>query len=247
MRLLTNSENMPILQDSGEWHYAKMYRFSASKISSLIYDGKTKRSADKVENYISEKAFSRLLEMPIYKPTFAAMQRGKMLEPEARLEFLRQYKIVSDNWTIAQIDEAFNVGKCYIDDECEIHLISPDGYNGGNEHLFDGVRFGTEFKTAETASKYSMFCQKVKDAATLKEFDSTYYWQVMDALMCSGAKYWWFAYYLPEMQRGYDIRAVKIYPCEADFKLLRESIKSAETRYKEIYKAFLNSAPSIAD
>ena len=54
--------------------------------------------------------------------------------------------------------------------------------------------------------------------------------------MCSGADYWWFAYYLPEMQRGYDIRAIKIYPDEAEFKVLRDSLNDAMTIYKEAYE-----------
>ena len=235
MELLSDSENMPVIQGSDSWNIARKNRFSASTIQKLI-PGTTKAQKAKVTDYIIEKAYGCFLEMPIIKPTYAAMRRGIMLEEEARIEFLRQYKIVPEDWTIAKIEEVFNVRNCYLDDECKFHLISPDGYNGGFEHLFDGVRFGTEFKTAEDTAKYSRFCRYVTDNASLKEFDAKYYWQVMDSLMCSGADYWWFAYYLPEMQRGYDIRAIKIYPDEAEFKVLRDALNDAMPIYKEAYE-----------
>ena len=65
----------------------------------------------------------------------------------------------------------------------------------------------------------------------------------MDALMCSGADYWWFCYYLPEMHRGYDVRAIKILPNKEDFDILRSSIKSAMDIYKEAYLYELNKQP----
>ena len=235
MKLLLNSENEPVIQGTDSWHIAKKNRFSASKISKLITDN-TKRSKDAAYNYVISKAYGTFLETPIITPQSFGMRRGTLLESEARLEFLHQYNIVSDDCTINQIDEDFNVGKCYLDDECEFHLISPDGWN-------EKQNFGTEFKVAETIDKYARFCRNVIDNETFKAFDTTYYWQVMDALMCSGADYWWFCYYLPEMQRGYDVRAIKILPNKEDFAILRLSINTAMEIYKEAYLYELNKQP----
>lgn len=227
MNLLTNSKGEAILQGTAEWHFARMNRFSASKIDKII-PGTTKASKDAFKNYVTEKAYGSFQEVPIVKPQFNAIKRGQMLESEARLEFLRQYGIIPETMPIVEANELFNVGKCYLDEHCPIHLISPDGWN-------ENDNFGTEFKVAEEVAKYSRFCRDVTDAASLKEFDKQYYWQVMDSIMCSGANYWWFAYYLPEMKRGYDIKAVKIYPVEEDIKLLRKSLVDATELYKQIY------------
>lgn len=217
------------MQGTEAWLWAKAASFSSSKFNKLIVDH-TKKTIDKRLSYIREKVYNNFLVILPENPTSAGMRRGTNYEPEARFQFVRQYKIVPEDWTIAHIDEYLNVGKCYFDDNFPLHIISPDGY-------CDIEEFGTEFKTAETNIKFSECCETVRQETSnedLKAFDPVYYWQVMDNLYASGAKYWWFVYFMPEMQHGHDLHAVKIYPDEAAFETIKTALSDGITIYKDI-------------
>ena len=155
-------------QGSPEWLASRLGRPSASMFSKLITaSGKPSTSA---EYYINEMIAERLTgrSKPFY--TNEHMERGTMLEPEARAayEFITEYEVVETGFIL---DDSGEFG------------CSPDGLVGDSG--------GLEIKCPSDSVHVSYL--------RAGKVPSKYYQQVQGCMWITGREWWDFMSYHPEM------------------------------------------------
>ena len=154
-------------QLSDEWFQARSGIPSASNFNKIVTSkGATSKSAEK---YMMLLAGERILGTKEETYQNAAMERGILLEPEARA----LYEMTNDV-------EVQTVGLCYKDEKKEMSC-SPDGLIGENE--------GIEIKCPSLAVHVGYLLKGV--------LPTDYVQQVQGSMYITGRKYWVFMSYYP--------------------------------------------------
>ena len=138
-----------------------------------------------------------------------------------------QWGIENELNAVAAIEERLGVGvenigtnQEFIKSLCGNYGCSPDG-------LIDGLLSqGIEIKCPDSDTHLQYM--EVKGAASLKEINSAYFWQVQGSMMVTGAKRWLFASYDPRFElENLKLHIAEIEPDEAAFELLSLKLKLA--------------------
>jgi hypothetical protein len=177
-----------IEQGTEEWFSLRAGKFTgtnfatvASGIKTALKDSKYRKKgdvylSDTLETLVYKKAAERVTGVPIMSSyTNQDMERGKLLESEARSSF-------SDKTGL----EVCEIGFIEFD---EFTGVSPDGIIFDSD---DNPIAGLEIKCKDQHTHLK----------TLLHGDNSYKWQIQSSLYCSGFEKWYFVSYCPHYEEN---------------------------------------------
>ena len=221
-------------QRSLEWHRMRCGCITGSKVADIMKSGRKK------DDVFSETAKSYLFQVAgerMFNPTFLnddgifqdyldltsvstkAMQFGSDQEDAAKSLFMQM------NFPEGEITE---LSSCK-HDTIPYFAASPDGA------IYYG-RDGEDLKIIEVKcpniNTYMKYRTLIHDAASLKETEPKYYWQMMAEMSCTGAKGGIFIVYCPWLSKP--IHWAEIDRVEDDIKLMEDRVILANDFINEI-------------
>lgn len=219
-------------QRSIEWFRSRMGNITGSKVADIMKSGRKKDEvfSDTAKSYLFQIAGER-----IFNPTFLndddifqdyidqtnvttkAMQWGTDNEDEAKKLW------ISRNFPDGDIVE---LSSCK-HDTIPHFAASPDGAIYDSDGSFRIVE--VKCPNINTYMKYRLM---IHDAASLKETEPKYYWQMMAEMSCTGAKSGIFITYNPWLSDP--IHSAEIERVEEDIKLMEERVVLANQFIEEI-------------
>lgn len=221
-----------IEQRSLDWFRIRLGNFTGSKVGDLMVKGRGKDEVfgKTALSYINQVASERMLSKAV-------------VDDDA---FFQQYlDIVTTStkemrWGIDQEDACRTlfsklIGKKIVDaSSCKHPTIehfasSPDGVIAETENRLIAV----EIKCPKPTTYVEYL--KIQDAESLKEVNSTYYWQCFAHMACTGADATYFVVYNPFMQKP--IHYIKIDRDEAVISTILERVKLADEEVGKILLA----------
>lgn len=212
------TQDQPILvQGTDEWRRHRHGKISASKVGDLI--SKKPEFTKTALAYLNELEGDRMLAPEILndpvkyadwlertKKSSFAMDWGKYFENKARDEFAAMM-----GWHIEQVGT-------YTHDEFSYLLASPDG-------VVTDLNLLIEIKCPQVKN-FVDYAKGIRRGLSLKEIETSYYWQVQTQLACTNADGCAFVVYHPdEFPRLYWMMVERN---EDDIKLLLERVAAAE-------------------
>lgn len=213
-------------QNSQAWDRMRLGKFTASKIWQLMNDPKTKadRESGKFsatgERYILERAMEEVTGISSDESFGRAIDHGNEWEEHA----LTKLKEALDLPMVMKPPfKLFN----------DHSGASPDAFV---DHPEFG-RVGVEIKCPFNSINHFWHSQII-DAKTLKEIDSTYYWQIMMNCLTHQISRWIFASFDPRMPEGKMLHYCYIDPSIDELTDLCERLERAINRKMEIIQNF---------
>ena len=221
-------------QRSLEWHRMRCGCITGSKVADIMKSGRKKDEvfSDTAKSYLFQVAGERM-----FNPTFLnddgifqdyidqvsvntkAMQWGSDQECAAKSLFMQM------NFPEGEITE---LSSCK-HDTIPYFAASPDGA------IYYG-RDGEDLKIIEVKcpniNTYMKYRTLIHDAASLKETEPKYYWQMMAEMSCTGAKGGIFIVYCPWLSKP--IHWAEIGRVEDDIKLMEDRVILANDFINEI-------------
>ena len=221
-------------QRSLEWHRMRCGCITGSKVADIMKSGRKKDEvfSETAKAYLFQVAGERL-----FNPTFLnddgifqdyidqvsvntkAMQWGADQEDAAKSLFMQM------NFPEGEITE---LSSCK-HDTIPYFAASPDGA------IYYG-RDGEDLKIIEVKcpniNTYMKYRTLIHDAASLKETEPKYYWQMMAEMSCTGAKGGIFIVYCPWLSKP--IHCAEIDRVEDDIKLMEDRVILANDFINEI-------------
>lgn len=210
-------------QRSLEWHRMRCGCITGSKVADIMKSGRKKDEvfSDTAKSYLFQVAGER-----IFNPTFLnddgifqdyidqvsvstkAMQWGSEQEDAAKSLFMQM------NFPEGEIVE---LSSCK-HDTIPYFAASPDGAIYGRD--------GGDIKIIEVKcpniNTYMKYRTLIHDAASLKETEQKYYWQMMAEMSCTGAKSGIFIVYCPWLSKP--IHWADIERVEDDIELMEQRV-----------------------
>lgn len=210
-------------QRSLEWHRMRCGCITGSKVADIMKSGRKKDEvfSDTAKSYLFQVAGERM-----FNPTFLnddgifqdyldltsvstkAMQFGSDQEDAAKSLFMQM------NFPEGEITE---LSSCK-HDTIPYFAASPDGAIYGRD--------GGDIKIIEVKcpniNTYMKYRTLIHDAASLKETEPKYYWQMMAEMSCTGAKSGIFIVYCPWLSKP--IHWAEIERVENDIKLMEQRV-----------------------
>ena len=200
------------------WLKERWGKFTSSEIHRLMA---VKGLGEGAKTYIREKAAECMTPFVFDEFSTPAMEWGKEHELEAIVQFEQATGI-----------RVNNTGKHqqFILSECGQWGGTPDGV------IFDS---GVEVKCPKSANHLQYL--DVNDAASLKEIESKYYWQIQSYMALTGKDFWYFISYDP---RFFNI-PTRLHYCviervQSDIDLMLERIALAVIERDKIIKRLSN-------
>lgn len=220
-----------VAQRSLSWYRSRVGFLTGSKIADIMKSGRKKDEvfSDTAKAYLFQIAGERL-----FNPDFLndddifqdyidqvsvntkAMQWGADQEGAAKSLFMQM------NFPEGEIEE---LSSCR-HDTIPFFAASPDG-----SILVDGNRKIIEVK-CPNINTYMKYRTLIHDAASLKETEPKYYWQMMAEMSCTGAKGGIFIVYCPWLSKP--IHWAEIDRVEDDIKLMEDRVILANDFINEI-------------
>lgn len=211
-------------QGTLDWQRARLGKITGSKCGDLMVKGRAKdeifgaTARDYLYDLASQRCMNPMIlesdeEFQKYLDTEVeinskAIRLGHEREPQAREFFSNLYDV-----------EVFEVVSCQ-HDEIEGFAASPDGV------VIEDGRPTAVVEIKSTGMKnFFKYKVEVKDAEGLKKANSTYYWQVMAEMMCTGLRKAYFIVYNPYQIEP--LHVVEIERNDEDCDLLAERIRLA--------------------
>lgn len=210
-------------QRSLEWHRMRCGCITGSKVADIMKSGRKKDEvfSDTAKSYLFQVAGER-----IFNPTFLnddgifqdyidqvsvstkAMQWGSEQEDAAKSLFMQM------NFPEGEIVE---LSSCK-HDTIPYFAASPDGAIYGRD--------GGDIKIIEVKcpniNTYMKYRTLIHDAASLKETEQKYYWQMMAEMSCTGAKSGIFIVYCPWLSKP--IHWAEIERVDGDIELMEQRV-----------------------
>ena len=210
-------------QRSLEWHRMRCGCITGSKVADIMKSGRKKDEvfSDTAKSYLFQVAGERM-----FNPTFLnddgifqdyldltsmstkAMQFGSDQEDAAKSLFMQM------NFPEGEITE---LSSCK-HDTIPYFAASPDGAIYGRD--------GGDIKIIEVKcpniNTYMKYRTLIHDAASLKETEPKYYWQMMAEMSCTGAKSGIFIVYCPWLSKP--IHWAEIERVEDDIELMEQRV-----------------------
>lgn len=228
---MINSDNN---QRDISWFRVRMGCLTGSKIADIMKAGRKGDEvfSDTAKSYLYQVAGERLFNeeflndddvfqdyLDLTNHTTKAMQWGTDMEEQAKSCFLS----LDDNKDM----EIAELSSCR-HDTIPHFAASPDGAIYGRD--------GGEIKIIEVKcpniNTYMKYRSLIHDAASLKETEPKYYWQMMAEMSCTGAKSGVFITYCPWLSKP--IHWAEIERNEDDIKLMEERVVLANQFIDEI-------------
>lgn len=225
--------NEDVTQRSIEWFRSRMGNITGSKVADIMKSGRKKDElfSDTAKSYLFQIAGERIFNPKWLKDddifqdyidqvnvTTKAMQWGTEQEGEAKKIW------VSRNFQDGDIVE---LSSCK-HDTIPYFAASPDGAIYGRD--------GEDLKIIEVKcpniNTYMKYRTLIHDAASLKETEPKYYWQMMAEMSCTGAKGGIFIVYCPWLSKP--IHWAEIDRVEDDIKLMEDRVILANDFINEI-------------
>lgn len=222
-----------ITQRSVEWFRSRMGNLTGSKIADIMKSGRKKDElfSDTAKSYLFQIAGERIFNPEFLSDddifqdyidqvnvTTKTMQWGTEQEGEAKKLW------VSRNFPDGDIVE---LSSCR-HDTIPHFAASPDGAIYGRD--------GEDLKIIEVKcpniNTYMKYRTLIHDAASLKETEPKYYWQMMAEMSCTGAKGGIFIVYCPWLSKP--IHWAEIERVEDDIKLMEDRVILANDFINEI-------------
>lgn len=219
-------------QRSAGWFRSRMGCLTGSKIADIMKSGRKKDEifSDTAKSYLFQIAGERIFnpewlnDDDIFQDyidqtniTTKAMQWGTEQEGEAKKIW------VNKNFPDGDIVE---LSSCK-HDTIPHFAASPDGAIYDSDGTFRIVE--VKCPNINTYMKYRLL---IHDAASLKETEPKYYWQMMAEMSCTGAKSGIFITYNPWLSRP--LHSAEIERVEDDIKLMEERVVLANQFIDEI-------------
>lgn len=209
-------------QRSLAWYRNRMSCITGSKVADIMKSGRKKDElwSDTAKAYLFQVAGERLFNSDFLNDddifqdyidqtsfTTKAMQWGADMEEQARACFLQ----LNEGMEIAEVSSCKH-------DTIPYFAASPDGAiysrDGGDIKIIE-----IKCPNINTYMKYRTL---IHDAASLKEIEPKYYWQMMAEMSCTGANSGVFITYCPWLSKP--IYWVEIERVEEDIKLMEERV-----------------------
>ena len=221
-----------ITQRSVEWFRSRMGNLTGSKIADIMKSGRKKDElfSDTAKSYLFQIAGERIFNPEFLSDddifqdyidqvnvTTKAMQWGTEQEGKAKKLW------VSRNFPDGDIVE---LSSCR-HDTIPHFAASPDGAIYDNDGTFRIVE--VKCPNINTYMKYRLL---IHDAASLKETEPKYYWQMMAEMSCTRAKSGIFITYNPWLSDP--LHSAEIERVEEDIKLMEERVVLANQFIEEI-------------
>lgn len=217
-------------QNSKAWDIVRLGRFTGSGLSALFTEPKTK--ADKeagnlsktAQTYIETKAMEYITQIPIG-------------------DFSSKYTDWGNEWEeTAIIETAKTVGCDEADLNMKPNFVLYETYSGASPDAYmivDGVRCGLEVKCPYNSVNH-FHHTKIVDAATLKEVNEDYYWQVQANIYFNRLPLWIFASFDPRQPEHRRLHIAHIYAVPEDIELMLQKLEKAEAMKQEIIKNWMS-------
>ena len=221
-------------QRSLEWHRMRCGCITGSKVADIMKSGRKKDEvfSDTAKSYLFQVAGERMFNQTFLNDdgifqdyidqvsvNTKAMQWGADMEDQAKDCFCQ----LPQNEGI----EITDVSSCK-HDTIPYFAASPDGAIYG--------RYGGDIKIIEVKcpniNTYMKYRTLIHDAASLKETEQKYYWQMMAEMSCTGAKGGIFIVYCPWLSKP--IHWAEIDRVEDDIKLMEDRVILANDFINEI-------------
>ena len=220
-------------QRSLDWYRLRCGHITGSKVADIMKSGRKKDEvfSDTAKSYLFQVAGER-----IFNTTFLnddeifqdyidqvsvntkAMQWGADQEDAAKSLFMQM------NFPEGEITE---ISSCK-HDTIPYFAASPDGAI----HLSDGEDLKIIEVKCPNINTYMKYRTLIHDAASLKETEQKYYWQMMAEMSCTGAKGGIFIVYCPWLSKP--IHWAEIDRVEDDIKLMEDRVILANDFINEI-------------
>lgn len=216
-------------QNSKAWDVIRLGRFTGSGISKLFTEPRSKadKEAGKLSEtaltYIETKAMEYVTQQPIGDFSSKATDWGNEWEETALRELAKTLKCPEDQ---VEMKPNFVLYGDYSG-------ASPDAYM-----VVDGIRCGAEVKCPYNSVNHFKH-SKVTDAATLKEVDEDYYWQVQANMYFNKMPFWIFASFDPRQPEHRRLHHAVIYAVPSDMELMLQKLEKAEAMKQDIIKNWM--------
>jgi len=227
-------------QQTAAWDKLRLGRFTASEVYKLM--GEPRSKADKeankfsqtAESYIVDKAMETLTGMAASEHFGRAIDHGLEWEEHA----------------LGILETTLNLSLQPFQDGLHVPMMKKPnmalykGYGGASADaivIIDEKNVGVEIKCPFSTSNH-FYHSTVVDAATLKDVNPQYYWQVMMGMLCYEFPYWIFASYDPRLEPGEQLVWAIIQRDEIEIQLLQDKLSRAVIRRDEIVTAYRNRA-----
>jgi hypothetical protein len=232
---LLNKLSGEIPQNTAAWDRIRLGRFTASKIWQLMGEPRSKAAkeaglfSETGERYIAQTIAEELTGCPVEETWGRALDWGNEHEEEAILALADKMGVEKPEYI--QFKPPFTLFNEYAGGSPDAKFYLSDG-NGGYRWV------GVEVKCPFNSINHFWHSQII-DAETLKEIDSTYYWQVCLNILCQRAAEWVFCSYDPRYPEAKRVTWSFIYPSVDDLTTLCEKIDKAWTRRADVMAKFM--------
>ena len=213
-------------QNSKAWDVIRLGRFTGSGLSALFTEPKSKadkeagRLSQTAMTYIETKAMEAVTGIPIG-------------------EFSSKHTDWGNEWEETAIKAlAAAIGCPDKDLQMKPNFVLYGDYSGASPDaymMFEGVKVGAEVKCPSNPVNHYKHT-KVVDAATLKEVNEDYYWQVQANIFFNKMPLWIFASFDPRHIPSRRLHYALIYAVPEDIELMLQKLQKAEEIKQEIIK-----------
>lgn len=227
-------------QNSKAWDVIRLGRFTGSGVSNLFVTG-TRPMTDE-ELKAREKGNKRTTVDIDFGQTAMTYIETKAMEAVTGVpigEFSSKHTDWGNEWEETAIKALAAAIGCPDEDlQMKPNFVLYGDYSGASPDaymMFEGVRVGAEVKCPSNPVNHYKHT-KVVDAATLKEVNEDYYWQVQANIFFNKMPLWIFSSFDPRQIPSRRLHYALIYAVPEDIELMLQKLQKAEEIKQEIIK-----------